>query len=103
MGSFAAGSVVLTPFPFSDLSQSKVRPVEQVQMPMIRNVHFPKDELEVELSDGRRVSIPLAWYPRLAGATKKQLKHYEISPSGYGIHWPEVDEDLSVHGFLYPG
>src|SRR5436305_1465734 len=72
-------------------------------LPSIRNVHFSKDLMEVALSDGRILSVPLAWYPRLATAKPKQLKRFEISPSGYGIHWPDLDEDLSVYGFLFPG
>ena len=70
--------------------------------PSIRNVHFTKDLMSVDLSDGRIVSVPLAWYPKLATANQKQLKKVEISPSGYGLHWPDLDEDLSVYGFLFP-
>lgn len=71
-------------------------------LPAILKVTFEKDYMEVSLSDGRILSVPLAWYPRLSGASKSQLKNYEISPSGYGIHWPSLDEDLSVKGFLFP-
>jgi len=71
-------------------------------LPSILDVDFSKDLMTVSLSDGRILSIPLAWYPRLAAAKLKQLKHYEITPSGYGIHWSDLDEDLSVYGFLYP-
>ena len=71
-------------------------------LPSILDVDFSKDLMSVSLSDGRIISIPLAWYPRLAAAKPKQLKRYEISPSGYGIHWPDLDEDLSVYGFLFP-
>jgi hypothetical protein len=70
--------------------------------PSILAVQFAKDLMNVSLSDGRIVSIPLAWYPKLATANSKQLRTYEISPSGYGIHWPQLDEDLSVYGFLFP-
>ena len=71
-------------------------------LPSILDVDFSKDLMSVNLSDGRIISIPLAWYSRLAAAKPKQLKRYEISPSGYGIHWPDLDEDLSVYGFLFP-
>ncbi len=71
-------------------------------LPAILKVNFEKDYMDVSLSDGRILSVPLAWYPRLSGASKAQLKKYEISPSGYGIHWPSLDEDLSVKGFLFP-
>lgn len=68
----------------------------------IQKVQFGKDLMSVSLSDGRIVSVPLAWYPKLAAANQKQLKNFKISPSGYGIHWPDLDEDLSIYGFLYP-
>lgn len=70
--------------------------------PSIQTVRFIKDLMSVGLSDGRIVSVPLAWYPKLATASQKQLKKFAISPSGYGIHWPDLDEDLSVYGFLLP-
>ena len=50
--------------------------------------------------DGRNISVPLAWYPRLANATVAQRSHWEIAGAGYGIHWPEIDEDLSTEGLL---
>jgi len=50
--------------------------------------------------DGRSISVPLAWYPRLLSATPQQRKRWEISGAGYGIHWPEIDEDLSTEGLL---
>ena len=71
-------------------------------LPSISDVNFSKDLMSVNLSDGRIISIPLAWYPRLASAKPKQLKRYDLSPSGYGIRWPDLDEDLSVYGFLFP-
>jgi hypothetical protein len=71
-------------------------------MPGITGLKFHEDLMDVELDDGRTVSVPVAWYPRLARAKKSQLKHYQISPAGYGIHWPDIDEDLSVMGFLFP-
>ena len=58
------------------------------------------DYLHVSLMDGRKISVPLVWYPRLASATKKQRKNFQISASGYGIHWPEIDEDLNSEGLL---
>ncbi|PIR23273.1 MAG: hypothetical protein COV44_03590 [Deltaproteobacteria bacterium CG11_big_fil_rev_8_21_14_0_20_45_16] len=61
-----------------------------------------EDSLTATISDGRRVSIPVAWFPRLESATLDQLKHFEISPSGYGIHWPDVDEDISIKAFINP-
>jgi len=59
------------------------------------------DSITAEISDGRVVSIPVAWFPRLASASKEELAEFEISPSGYGIHWPLVDEDISMKSFLF--
>ena len=76
---------------------------EQIKWPGILYVEFSDDSMQVHLTDGRIITIPLAWYPKLSEATKEQLTKYEISPSGYGVHWPDLDEDLSVLGFLLPG
>lgn len=65
-----------------------------------KEVTFTEDELAVLLADGRRVSAPLAWFPRLLHATAVQRMNYEILGDGHGIHWPELDEDLSVAGLL---
>jgi len=59
-----------------------------------------EDSVFVELADGRTVSAPLAWYPRLLHATPQQRSNCLIAGAGYGIHWPEIDEDLSVEGLL---
>ena len=80
------------------MNTSKISPTE---WPAILSVSFPKDTLRVNLSDGRVVEVPLAWFPSLCGASKKDLHSCVISASGYGIHWPSLDEDLSVYGFLY--
>lgn len=66
----------------------------------VRTVSVTDDELSVGLMDGRSVSVPLAWYPRLANATAAQRSQWEIASGGYGIHWPEIDEDLSTEGLL---
>jgi Protein of unknown function (DUF2442) len=66
----------------------------------VRTVSVTQDELIVGLMDGRTISVPLAWYPRLAGATKEQRARWEICGAGYGIHWPDVDEDLDTEGLL---
>lgn len=57
-------------------------------------------ELEVTLADGRRVAAPLSWFPRLLKASEEQRGNWQISAAGYGIHWPDIDEDLSVEGLL---
>ena len=59
-----------------------------------------EDELKVELLDGRTVIVPLAWYPRLLHASPEQRENWKIAGGGYGIHWPEIDEDLSTEGLL---
>jgi hypothetical protein len=66
----------------------------------ISAVTIDGDRLTVELMDGRAIAVPLAWYPRLFNATPKQRQHWEIAGGGYGLHWPELDEDLSVEGLL---
>ena len=66
----------------------------------VKDVRVSDDALSVDLMDGRTITVPLAWYPRLMNATPKQLQRWEVSGSGYGIHWPEIDEDLSSEGLL---
>ena len=66
----------------------------------IKNVRCSADTLTVSLVDVRTISVPLAWYPRLGNASAKQRKHWQVAGGGYGIHWPEIDEDLSVEGLL---
>jgi len=66
----------------------------------VSDVKFTRDYLTVELMDGRSISVPLIWYPRLNHATQAQRRKWKVSASGYGIHWPEVDEDLSTEGLL---
>jgi hypothetical protein len=64
------------------------------------DVHFNESSLSVDLMDGRTITVPLAWYPRLLHATQAQRNHWEKSGGGYGIHWPDIDEDLSTEGLL---
>lgn len=66
----------------------------------VADVRCSDDSLIVDLMDGRTISVPLAWYPRLLGATADQRSHWEIAGGGYGIHWPDIDEDLSTEGLL---
>jgi hypothetical protein len=67
---------------------------------MVRDVGFEDDRLVVDLEDGRTISIPLTWFPRLLNATAEQREHWELCAGGEGIHWPDVDEDLSAEGLL---
>ena len=64
------------------------------------DVAVDEDNLSVDLADGRRVIVPLAWFPRLLHATEAQRKNWELLGDGLGIHWPDVDEDLNVSGLL---
>ncbi|MEP7149093.1 MAG: DUF2442 domain-containing protein [Acidobacteriota bacterium] len=64
----------------------------------VADVETTDDELRVRLMDGRTISVPLAWYPRLLHATDQQRKNWKISGGGYGIHWDDIDEDLSTEG-----
>jgi hypothetical protein len=66
----------------------------------VRDVRFSEDSLTVDLMDGRTISVPLEWYPRLAGASLEQLQNWTLCAAGYGIHWPDIDEDLSTEGML---
>ena len=68
--------------------------------PRAQEVEVTEDELRVSLADGRRVSVPLAWFPRLLHASAAQRAKWELLGDGEGIHWPDVDEDLSVAGIL---
>ncbi len=63
-------------------------------------VEVSEDTLSVALVDGRTILVPLAWYPRLMNATPEQRQHWQIVGGGYGLHWPEIDEDLSTEGLL---
>ena len=66
----------------------------------VASVEFSNDFLVVGLLDGRQISVPLEWYPRLAGASDDTRSNWEICGGGYGLHWPEIDEDLSTEGLL---
>ena len=66
----------------------------------VETVRFTEDSIVVYLDDGRSVSVPLAWYPRLQGGTPKEREHFELIGDGEGIHWPELDEDISAEGII---
>lgn len=68
--------------------------------PIGKELRIDDTMLHVALADGREVSIPLAWYPKLATATEEQRNHWRWIGGGVGIHWPELDEDLSIRGML---
>ena len=66
----------------------------------VKDVHLTDDTLAVDLLDGRTIIVPLAWFPRLLQATAEQRRNWKLSGGGFGIHWPEIDEDLSTEGLL---
>jgi hypothetical protein len=66
----------------------------------VKYVVFSADRLIVALMDGRTISVPLAWYPRLLHASAEQRRNWKIAGGGFGVHWPDIDEDLSTEGLL---
>lgn len=67
----------------------------------IKAVSFRNEKLFFSLEDGREIGVPLQWYPKLYAASKEELMDFSISPSGYGVHWKQLDEDISAFGMLY--
>jgi len=74
--------------------------VVALERPRAVRVSVTDDTLSVDLEDGRTISVPIGWYPRLAHGTPKERAHFQISGAGYGIHWPDLDEDIGVEGLL---
>jgi len=72
----------------------------EVRQALAQQVRVTKDTLTVDLVDGRSVSVPVAWYPRLAHGTPAEQANWELIGRGHGIHWPQLDEDISVEGLL---
>ena len=74
--------------------------VVDVQSITVQDVEVSEDTLTVDLSDGRSLSVPLAWYPRLFYGTSKERQNWRLIGRGVGVHWPDLDEDLSAEGLL---
>lgn len=72
----------------------------KIEIPLAQAVRVTSDTLHVDLSDGRTISVPVGWYPRLAHATVEERKEWRLIARGRGIHWDSVDEDISVEGLL---
>ncbi|MFV2067909.1 MAG: DUF2442 domain-containing protein [Pirellulales bacterium] len=70
------------------------------QVPTATRVQVSDDALSVDLSDGRAISVPVAWYPRLSHGTSEERGHWRLIGDGRGIHWPDLDEDISVDNLL---
>jgi Protein of unknown function (DUF2442) len=66
----------------------------------VKNVYFTEETISVDLMDGRIITVPLVWYPRLLNATPDQRANWKVCGGGYGIHWEDIDEDLSTEGML---
>ena len=77
------------------MSTSELRAGERVV-----GVICDEDTITVSLADGRAVSVPLVWFPRLLTAAPAQRANWRLAGGGFGIHWPDIDEDLSVEGLL---
>ena len=73
----------------------------KIEIPNAYKVNVTDDTLTVELDDGRTVSVPLAWYPRLLNASTEEKKNWRLIGNGRGIHWEAIDEDISVEGILF--
>ncbi len=71
-----------------------------IEIPKAEDVKVSKDTLTVNLSDGRTIAVPIAWFPRLVHATQEERKHWKLIGRGHGIHWQDIDEDISVEGLL---
>jgi len=71
-----------------------------VKEPLTTNLYFDNYNLIVELNDGRTISVPLEWFPRLLNASKKQRNNWRLIGKGIGIHWEDLDEDISVESIL---
>ena len=67
---------------------------------LAKSVTFTEDMMQVSFTDGRVLGVPLIWFPRLQAATAEQRAHYKISAGGRGLHWPEIDEDVSIAGLM---
>ena len=72
----------------------------EVTLARVLNVEVTDDTLSVDLEDGRTVSVPIGWYPRLAHGTDEERSNFKISGAGNGVHWPDLDEDIGVEGML---
>jgi len=74
--------------------------VIKIEVPNAENVTITEDTLSVDLSDGRTLSVPLVWFPRLVHATSEERNNWRLIGNGQGIHWEDIDEDISVEGLL---
>jgi len=76
-----------------------ISPIE-IELAMAEDVRVTNDSLIVDLSDGRTISVPLEWFPRLLHATPEERSNWRLIGRGHGVHWEEIDEDISVEGLV---
>jgi hypothetical protein len=74
--------------------------VVTLTLPRVVSVTVTEEALSLDLDDGRTISVPIGWYPRLAYGTPSERANFRISSAGYGIHWPDLDEDIGVEGLV---
>ncbi len=72
-----------------------------LMLPRITHIRVDDITLSVDLEDGRTVSVPVGWFPRLANGTPEEKAKFQISGAGYSVHWPDLDEDIGVEGLLF--
>ena len=72
----------------------------EMEIPNAEELNVTEDTLSVDLSDGRTISVPLAWFPRIVNATEEERNNWRLIGKGHGIHWKDIDEDISVEGLL---
>lgn len=72
----------------------------EIELAAAENITVSEDTLSVDLSDGLTISVPLAWYPRLGYASTVEQNNWRLVGKGYGVHWEDLDEDISVEGLL---
>ena len=72
----------------------------QIEVPYAVDARLTDDTLSVDLNDGRTISVPLGWYPRLVEASLEEREHWRLIGGGEGIHWEDLDEDISVEGLV---
>ena len=72
----------------------------ELEIPAAESVTITDDTMSVELNDGRTISVPLAWFPRLLHATEQERTNWKLIGGGHGIHWEDIDEDISVENLL---
>ena len=72
----------------------------EIEVPRTEDVEVTEDTLTLDLSDGRTISVPLEWFPRLLNATPRERNNWRLIGRGHGIHWEDIDEDISVEGLL---